>query len=231
MISTNVLPGDMRVIEGSFLFNNIDKKDLPDLLLLAKKKLLPKNQYLCSQWTASDRYFIIATGVGAVEKISNSGRRQILGFIFPGDFVGLSGDEYFEYGVRAISDSTAYEFNRDKLLKAAHHSLTLNTNLAHIRGMVLSNLFDQMYLLGQMRAYERVCFLLLQLLSRIDGATPEQLNLPMTRTDIADHLGLTIETVSRSFGRLRRENLIAILPNNGVSILDLDKMKRLASME
>lgn len=213
------------------LFKNMSDYEREKLSQSSRLKVLSKQQYLFMQHSPSDRVFNIASGVGTVEKISSSGRRQILAFIFPGDFVGLSHSENYEYAVKSLSSLTAYEFKRSNLFALSEELPTLRANLKEIRSLVLALTLDQVYLLGQLKAYERVCFMLKQLLARIPGARPDRIELPMTRVDIADYLGLTVETVSRSLSQLKRDGLISTLSPNAIRILKLEAVEELADID
>ena len=126
---------------------------------------------------------------------------------------------------------TAYEFKHSSLVQLAEELPTLRTNLKDIRSLLLDLTLKQVYLLGQLKAYERVCFMLKQLLQRIPGARPDRIELPMTRVDIADYLGLTVETVSRSISQLKRDGLITSESPNTISILKLDAVEELADLD
>jgi len=97
-----------------------------------------------------------------------------------------------------------------------------------IGGNILAHTLDQVFALGQKKAHERVCFLLKQLSSWQPSQQAHRLELLMTRQDIADYLGLTIETVSRAFGKLKREGVIDIYSAHTVEILDRDTVEALA---
>lgn len=213
------------------LFRNMDEYERNRLSQFSRLKVLSKQQYLFMQHTAADRVFNIASGVGILEKIASNGRRQILAFIFPGDFVGLAHSEHYEYGVKSLTPMTAYEFKHSSLVQLAEELPTLRTNLKDIRSLLLDLTLKQVYLLGQLKAYERVCFMLKQLLQRIPGARPDRIELPMTRVDIADYLGLTVETVSRSISQLKRDGLITSESPNTISILKLDAVEELADLD
>ena len=213
------------------LFKNMHEYEREKLSQHARLRVLSKQQNLFMQHSPSDRLFNIASGVGTVEKISSNGKRQILAFIFPGDFVGLSHSSHYEYGVKSISAMTAYEFKRNTLLALSEELPTLKTNIRDIRSLVLALTLEQVYLLGQLKANERVCFMLKQLLQRIPGARPDRIELPMTRVDIADYLGLTVETVSRSMSQLKRDGVISTISPNAVKILKMDAVEELADIE
>lgn len=213
------------------LFKNMNEYERRKLSQSSRLKVLSKQQNLFMQHSSSDRLFNIASGVGTVERISSNGRRQILAFIFPGDFVGLSHSSHYEYGVKSLSGMTAYEFKRNTLFTLSEELPTLKNNLREIRSLVLALTLEQVYLLGQLKAYERVCFMLKQLLQRIPGARPDRIELPMTRVDIADYLGLTVETVSRSLSQLKRDGVISTLSPNAIQILKMDAVEEFADIE
>ena len=213
------------------LFRDLSDIELQKLADHAKLKVLDKHQYLCMQHSPSDRVFNIASGTAVVERISNDGRRQILAFVFPGDFVGLTNSDRFEYGIKCLTGTTAYEFKRQALFNLGEELPKLKANVKSIRALVLAHTFDQVYLLGQKKAHERVCFLLLHLLQRMPGATQMHIELPMTRLDIADYLGLTVETVSRSMSKLKKEGLITTPTPNSIRILDFEAVQDLADIE
>ncbi|WP_342806255.1 helix-turn-helix domain-containing protein [Alteromonas sp. M12] len=216
--------------DDCLLFKHMSKPDLDCLSNSARLKVLAKQQYLFMQHVPSDRLYNIVSGVGIMEKIASNGRRQIFAFVYPGDFIGLSNSDSYQYGVKSLSNLTVYEFKRQHLLALSEELPTLGENLKEIRSVVMSHTFEQVYLLGQLKAYERVCFMLKQLLNRLPGAKPEKIELPMTRTDIADYLGLTVETVSRTLSQLRGDGLISVISPNTISILNLKAVEEMGSI-
>lgn len=212
------------------LFKSLSDSDIKTLTQLSKLKILDKHQYLCTQHNRAEFSYIIATGSAAVERIFNDGRRQILSFLFPGNLVGIYNSDLFEFGIKSLSPLTAHQFPNDKLYLLAEEMPILRENMKGIRDFVSNMMFDQIYLLGQKKAHERICYLLTQLLERMPDTRPEIVELPMTRLDIADHLGLTVETVSRSMTKLKQEGLIDITGPHSVSINDLETVKRLGDI-
>ncbi len=212
------------------LFRKLGREDLQHLAAMARLRVLTERQNLCLQNSPSGRLFNIASGAAMVERISSAGRRQILGFVFPGDFVGLSNSSHFEYGIKCLNDVSAYEIPRQKLYALAEKSARLKENLSSIRDLIQAMTFDQIFLLGQKRAHERLCFFLLQMLDRLPGARPEHIQLPMGRQDIADYLGLTTETVSRSLAKLKREGILSLPVSQAIVIKDMAAVRELADI-
>ncbi len=213
------------------LYRGLSDAELNQLAGIARLKVCPEQQYLFTQHTPAERAFNLVTGSALVERMSSTGHRQVLAFLFPGDFVGLSNSEYFEYGVKTLGNFTAYEFNQQKLLALAEDAPQLKRNIKDISANVLAHALDQVYVLGQKKADERLCFLVMELLQRMPGATPGKLELPMTRQDIADYLGLTVETVSRSLAKLKREGILSIPSRHVLRVENLDEVMHLADME
>ncbi len=212
------------------LFHDLPQADLNRLAEMSRLRVLRAGQNICEQSSPSGRVFNIVSGSAVIERISSAGRRQILAFVFPGDFAGLSNSAYFEYGIRSLTDVSAYEFPRHKLVALSEQSAGLKDNIKNIRDLVLALTFDQVFLLGQKRAHERLCFFFLHMLERLPGARPESIKLPMSRQDIADYLGLTTETVSRSVAKLKRDGLIVSPTPQTISIRDMDSVRELADI-
>lgn len=213
------------------LFKSLNEDELQQLTEVSKLKVLSQKQHLLTQSSSATHVFNIASGIALIERISMNGRRQVLAFIFPGDFVGLTQSDRYEYGVKALTDATAYAFRKPEFRGLTETIPQLKKNIADIGANVLGHALDQVFILGQKKAEERLCFLFVQLLERMPEATAESIQLPMTRQDIADYLGLTVETVSRALAKLKSDKLIAIPTPQKITIIDLDKVSELGDIE
>ncbi|MFV8819326.1 Crp/Fnr family transcriptional regulator [Haliea sp. E17] len=231
MNSDNPSRGNIDFGRDYDLYRGLSESELGSLADIARLKICSEQQYLFTQHTPAERVFNLITGCALVERMSSTGHRQVLAFLFPGDFVGLSNTEFFEYGVKTLTEFTAHEFNQQKLLALADSAPQLKRNIKDISANVLAHALDQVYVLGQKKADERLCFLIVELLQRMPGATPENLLLPMTRQDIADYLGLTVETVSRSLAKLKRDGVISIPSRHVLRVENLAEVLHLADME
>lgn len=171
----------------------------------------------------------ITSGAVRLYKLLPDGRRQIIGFALPGDFLGLSLSERNAFSADALTRVTACQFSRyafSAFLDDNPHFLRrLHTMASH----ELSLAQDQMVLLGRRSAEEKVAAFLVGLRkrwARIDGSS-HNVPLPMTRQDIGDFLGLTVETVSRMLSRFARQKALIIVPD-GIRLIDIARMERLA---
>lgn len=182
------------------------------------------------QGETAEAVYTITAGMVRLYKLLPDGRRQIVGFALPGDFLGLAMRDAYGLSADAVDAVTVCAFSRSAysalvdakphLLRRLHEYATHELTLAH----------EQMTLLGRRNAEERlVCFLLAmrERWARL-GRCTTTIALPMSRQDIADFLGLTIETVSRTFSKLVRERMILIVPD-GVRLLDVPQMTGLVA--
>jgi CRP/FNR family transcriptional regulator, anaerobic regulatory protein len=154
--------------------------------------------------------FRVLTGAVRLYKATIDGRRQVIDFLVAGDCFGLLGAHY-TYSVEAITHSTLIRTPRASLAAAVRERPALADRLIELAAAELARAHEQMLLLGRKNAQEKVASLLLELARRIgaDQARPA-FRLPISRQEMADHLGLTIETVSRTMTRLKEDGLIGL---------------------
>ncbi len=170
--------------------------------------------------------------VGAVKlyKLLSDGRRQIIAFLFPGDFFGLSLNGTYAYTAEAMLPVMVCRFPKRKLDALFEEIPVLEKKLLGATAQELAAAHDQMLLLGRKTAREKVASFLVMLWDRLCGAGERHqlITLPMSRSDIADFLGLTIETVSRTLTGFRREGLIALPDVNHLLIRQHEALQRIA---
>jgi CRP/FNR family transcriptional regulator len=155
----------------------------------------------------ADHLFRITSGVVKVYRTLPDGRCQITGFLFAGDFVGLAPEDVYLSGAVAVGPVTASRFARRKVDQLVAVSPLVARLLLRRACSELIAAQDQMLLLGRKTASEKVASFLTAVARRTSG---DLLNLPVTRADIADYLGLTIETVSRTLTQLREDGIIDV---------------------
>lgn len=189
----------------------------------------PKETLFTQGQPARHRYTITA-GVVRLYKLLPDGRRQIVGFALPGDFLGLSMRDVFGVSADAVEAVEACSFPQAAFAALVDAKPHLLRRLHDFAAHELTLAQEQMLLLGRRTAEEKiVCFLLgmQQRWARV-GKFSVTVPLPMSRQDIADFLGLTIETVSRTLTRLARDRTILIVPD-GVRLMQPDRMAQLAA--
>jgi len=174
--------------------------------------------------------FVIIEGCIKLYKLMADGRRQITGFLYPSDFLGLAMQERYAYTAEAVGQTRLCRFERAKLEALLEQYPRLEKRLLGIASNELASAQDQMLLLGRKTADEKIATFLYMLSRRayLKQQPVDELALPMSRSDIADHLGLTTETVSRCFTRLRKRSLIAFDDPHAVKIIDWSGFAELA---
>jgi CRP/FNR family transcriptional regulator len=176
-------------------------------------------QTIVLEGDACSHCFRVLAGAVRLYKGTADGRRQLIDFLVAGDCFGLLGARY-TYSVEAITHTTLSKTPRASLAKALRERPALADRLIELAAAELARAHEQMLLLGRKNAQEKVASLLVELARRIgaDEARPA-FRLPISRQEMADHLGLTIETVSRTMTRLKEEGLIALPTPQDVVLL------------
>lgn len=176
--------------------------------LMSSFRDFPANAEIFSQYEEVNNVYSVATGAVRFVKMMKDGRRQIGAFYFPGDLFGLEAEERHSFSAESIINSRIRVTKRTAFLKtvmgdeACAHEIWSET-AAH-----LQRAQGHMSVLGRKNARERVAAFLLDTDTRLNSRG--WIDLPMPRRDIADYLGLTIETVSRVFTYLTKAKVIAI---------------------
>jgi CRP/FNR family transcriptional regulator, anaerobic regulatory protein len=175
--------------------------------------------------------FRVETGAVALYKVLADGRRQIVGFAYPVDLIGLGAQGEHVMNAQAIKPTRLRCLAMATLHRSAAQDPALGFRLYEAVARELAATRDLMLTTGQRSAIERVASFLLAFSRRAqrNGRDPSDLVLPMTRADIGDFLGLTIETVSRTFTKLKTLGLIQLPQSNRVKLIDLDQLESLAA--
>jgi len=204
--------------------------ELDELDRISQVKNFPARTILFDQGAPAASVFNVTEGIVRLYKSLPDGRRQIVGFALPGDFLGLALMDRYGVAAEAVTPVRACRFARPAFLAYVDDKPHLLRRLHEFTGHELSLEQDQMLLLGRRTAAEKVAAFLLNLQTRYSriGTPSVTVPLPMSRQDIADYLGLTIETISRTLTRLAREKIIVIVPD-GVRLLHPERLDQLAA--
>jgi CRP/FNR family transcriptional regulator len=189
---------------------SLDATDQPALAAIGATRRLEAGETLFYEGDPAKDVFSLTDGMLKLYKLMGDGRRQITGFLVPGDFLGLAFSDTYIYTAEAVVPVAVCRFPRSRFLQLLDGMPDLEKELLARASSELAEAQDQMLLLGRKTARERLASFLLRLADRRRNCEPEAIPLPMSRTDIADYLGLTIETVSRAFTQLRVDGVIAL---------------------
>ena len=178
---------------------------------------------------APNYFFNMTSGVAKLYKLLPDGRRQVTGFARAGDFLGLAAGRGYGFSAEALDTVRVCRFSRSALTGLLVEFPALERRLLETASGELFAAQEQMLLLGRKTARERVASFLRAEAQRMPLCRHgSRVPLPMTRGDIADYLGLTIETVSRMMTSLRKAGVIAIPDATQFSVLDLDRLGAIA---
>lgn len=172
------------------------------------------NEPIFDEADPAEHVFNLTSGAVKIYKLLPDGRRQVTGFLAPGDFLGLTHKDDYAYSAEALVPTRLCRFPRLALESLLDEIPKLEQRLLGMASHELAAAQEQMMLLGRKTARERLVSFLLMMSRRGDPIV-----LPMSRTDIADYLGLTIETVSRTFTQLRKEKRIELIDERQVRLL------------
>jgi CRP/FNR family transcriptional regulator len=178
-----------------------------------------------------DHVYLIVSGSLRLYKAVVDGRRQIIDFLGPKDCLGLTGLGNYAYSAEAITDVVMIRYPHRRLETLIEENPEFGHQLFRLACSELGRAQQRMLVLGRKSAEERVASFLLDLAARQQeaGAEGSDIHLAMSRQDIADHLGLTIETVSRIFTRFKMARLISLPDRHAVVLSDVDRLLNLAN--
>lgn len=206
---------------------------LDQTLAQAALRRVEAKEFVFVEGDPTTHVFRVETGAVALYKVLVNGRRQIVGFAYPGDLIGLGAQGEHMMNAQAIRPTRLRCLGLAALHRSAASDPTLGFKLYETVARELAATRDLMLTTGQRSAVERVVSFLLAFSRRSErnGQNPCDFELPMSRADIGDFLGLTIETVSRTFTKLKTMGLIELPQTNRVKLIDLDQLESLAAGE
>jgi CRP/FNR family transcriptional regulator, anaerobic regulatory protein len=208
----------------------LDQADLAEFERIARQVHLSPHEALFTAGQVASSVHNLTAGVARLYKLLPDGRRQVIGFALPGDFLGLAPSDRYGFSADAIDSVSVCRLSREAfthfIAQRPHFLMRINEFAA--RELMLAQ--EQMLLLGRRTAEEKVAAFLVGWRGRLAhiGDDRQTIGLPMSRQDIADYLGLTIETVSRTLTRFEREEMLAIVAG-GVRLLDSTRAEAMAA--
>lgn len=193
---------------------------------LSTPMLYARNTEIYGEGEPAEYIYQVISGAVRAYKILDDGRRQIGAFYLPGDTFGLEVGQNHRMSAEAISNCTVSAIKRKTLLRQAACDNDVALSLLHVTASELQRAEKHILLLVR-TAQERVASFLLEMADRAAGAGTVE--LPMSRQDIADYLGLTIETVSRTLTALEAQEAIALPSSRKVRLINMRELRRLDS--
>jgi len=210
----------------------LEPSDMERLNAIVSHQTLDPGETLLMEGDPAAHLFVMTAGCVKLYKMLADGRRQITGFLYPSDFLGLAFRNRYAFSAEAVAPSSVCRFPKAKLEALLDEFPAMERRLLGIAAHELAAAQDQMLLLGRKTAEEKLASFLWLLgeRNRAKGEDATRIDLPMTRTDIGDFLGLTIETVSRSVSLLKKRGVLASTTPQRLRIVDPDALADLAGM-
>ncbi|MDF7673232.1 Crp/Fnr family transcriptional regulator [Acetobacteraceae bacterium ESL0709] len=227
--------------------NAIDEKDLPVLLAESSRLHLSSGRIFIEESEPAVAFYVIAEGQAKLFNLLPDGRRQITGFAMTGDFLGLAASERYAFSAESLGEIRLCRFAYENMDRLTERFPQLQKRLRMEASRELVKVQGRLILLGRKSARERLASFFMEQaesaqivsgkfcpLTEAEGAGNQTdssgitLYLPMSRTDVADYLGLTIETVSRTLKIFKDEGLIRVEDVKSITVLNSARMAHIA---
>jgi len=188
-----------------------------------------RNEPIFNQDDPADQVFRIISGTVRLCRYMPDGRRYIVDFLLPGDLMGFVESPDLPVSAEAVTDVTLMAFPRACFDQLAEQNPDVRAQLLRHLSCNLLTAQQHLFVLGCQKARERVASFLLRLADRVGASCGDRLDLPMSRQDIADHLGLTIETISRTITGLRSTGAVLVPNTHQIVLRDKAALRALAA--
>ena len=196
-------------------------EDLRALQQVGVKVRYTRNETIFNDGDEATNCYKVISGAVRLCKHMSDGRRQIADFLLAGDVFGFMQFGSYKFTAEAVGDVVLMCYPQAQVARLSSSMPNLRGRLLVLQSQRLLGMQDHLVMLGRKTAKERVASFLLHIAERSDAEEDLPFELPMTRQDIADYLGLTIETVCRMLTELKRERVIAIPSLNQVVLNDV----------
>lgn len=210
----------------------MSSEEITSLNAIAARKRLAAGQTHLFEGDVSLSFANVTDGVAKLVRGAEDGRSQIVGLLFPSDFIGgtlgQAEGSGAPYAIEAVSEMELCVFPKPQFEDLLHDFPALEFKLLNRTLNELQIAREWMVLLGRKTAEERVATFLLHVAEKMTNVTcrgRSSFDLPLSRSDIADYIGLTLETVSRQMSRLRKDKIITLDGTKHVTFVDMDRLR------
>lgn len=225
------------LVRNQALCGKFSTAELTAINAISRRRTLKAGQQLALDDEAPEYFGILLSGAVKLTKFLPDGRQQIVGLLFPSDFVGRPFEAQNGCHAEAATDVSLCSFPTAPFERMVREHPGIQHQLFRFALGQLATAQDWMLLLGRKTAREKVISLLVMMASRMRATGCAQskpgesveFTLPLSRSDIADYLGLTLETVSWQFRDLKSEDLIRLSGARGLTVLNLTRLQASAS--
>lgn len=216
----------------------LDGEARSELLRLSRRKAVPAHHAVFRDGDPADHYYNITSGIVKLVKTLADGHQHIVGLLYPTDFMGQSLNKHHSYAAESATDVELCAYPRAAFEQFLTSHPELERQIFHMTIRELDLCRDWTLLLGRKCSYERVAGFLLMMAKRAPRKRVQEqprncahFELPFTRAEMADYLGLTLETVSRQFSQLKKKQVITLPSSRDIIIPNIEVLSGVAQME
>ncbi len=196
--------------------------------IVQRGRPLQKNEHLYREGDTFQSVYAVRSGAIKAYRVTGDGQEQVTGFYFPGEVTGMDGISKDKHAVsaKALETSAVCEIPFHRFEELSTKVPSMQRHFFQLMSQEITSDQQLITLLSKNSAEERIAALLVSISARNArrNLSASSFRLPMSRTDIGNYLGLTIETVSRVFSRFNKQDLISV-EGKDIAILDLDTLK------
>ncbi|WP_165943451.1 Crp/Fnr family transcriptional regulator [Roseicella aquatilis] len=208
----------------------LDAAALDDISSESQQVTLPAHSMVFREGDPAGKVFTLIEGFAKLTRLLPDGKQQVVGFRFAGDVIGYTTLPRYPFDAELLTDAKICRLERPQLDGLLRRYPKLERRMLDLCVQELTATQEQLVTVGRRSAEARVAAFLVSLVeaARRRGPAPRVLEMPMTRADIADFLGLTLETVSRSLTAFRKRGWIREPVHHKVELLNLSAVSALA---
>jgi len=204
------------------------EEDVQALHRFGTKIRISRGKTIFNQGDSAEYAYKVISGAVRLCRHLSDGRRQIAQFLFPGDFFNIVATSEHGFTAETVSDAVLMSFPQRQLQKFREERASVQERFMTLLSQRVLDAQNHLMVLGRQTATERVASFLVLLWERIGDEEDDLVDVPMSRLDIADYLGLTIETVCRVLSGLKRKRIIDIPNLRQLTLRDIDSLQALA---
>jgi CRP/FNR family nitrogen fixation transcriptional regulator len=188
-----------------------------------------RGETVFSEGDAATHVYRVICGAVRLCKHMPDGRRQIVDFRLPGDFFGLMPVSAYVFTAEVVTDAVIVSYPRTQVERLGEQFVSVRHGLVSLLSEAMLGMHSHLVMLGRQTAKERLAGFLHKLAARADAANGDTVELPMSRQDIADYLGLTIETVCRELSALKKSRIVAAPDLHSIVLRNARALERVAA--
>ncbi len=187
---------------------------------------LKRGQVIYSEGEDAEYFYKLVTGSVRTVKLLSDGRRQVCEFLLPGELLGLDSRGEYYFSAEAVTKTTLIRYARHNVETLIEEDTEVAQQVRMLASHDLQDAYERMVLMCHKSAQQRVAWFLLDMADRSGTSDDSFVVLPMTRADVADYLGMALETVSRVISNLKRKGIIALENVNRITFIDRNLLER-----